>query len=599
MKAVRMLSNQVLLAGSTSVPGSVGSYHISRLRAIFWLMAIVIGFLQAWHYRNTIDNDTISHLDMGDAYFRGDWGMAISGYWNPLYAWLLGLAMLVVQPSSYWEYPAVHFVLFIIFLFAFCCFEFFLRELIRFHNSVQKINSSGEQDSNVPQRTWIVLGYSLFLWSSLTLLSFDETNPDMLVAAFVYVASGLLLRIRNGTANRITFVLLGLALGLGYLTKQVMFPLAFVFLGVGLFSVGNLRRAIPLSLVALVTFLAVAAPLIIALYAAKGRLTYGESGRFAYAVLVNGVAYRHWQGEEPGSGTPVHPTRKIFDNPATFEFGDPIGGTYPLWYDITYWYEGIKTHFDFVQQANVLWKNLEDMQRHLFGLNGSLLTGFLVLLFVSSRGWLIIKDISEYWFLIIPALSALCLYSLVLVVDRYVAPFLTVLILSMFFGMRLRESHDKGRVVTGVTMAILFMLVTRLIPEVSSSVPDLLNWRDTKSHPYWEVADELRKMGVRPGDKVVSVSYANVHNVKWARLARVHIIAEVYHSIYEPEKNDFWKAAPSVQKQIIRAFANTGARVIVSDEELRGPGTAGWQRIGDTSYFAYFLPGLGTSASAG
>src|SRR5437899_12952545 len=99
----------------------------------------------------------------------------------------------------------------------------------------------------------------------------------MLVAAFVYLVSGFLLRIRNGTANRITFVLLGLALGLGYLTKQIMFPLAFVFLGVGMLSVGNLPQAVPRIFVALITFLSISATLIIAIYAGKGQLHYGES----------------------------------------------------------------------------------------------------------------------------------------------------------------------------------------------------------------------------------------------------------------------------------------------------------------------------------
>src|SRR2546426_3909333 len=154
MNVSRMLSSQVSLTDLASVSRAVGNYQVSRLRAVFWLIGIVIGLLQAWHDRNMIVNDTISHLDMADAYFRGDWRMAINGCWNPLYAWLLGLAMFVVKPSSYWEYPTVHFVLFLIFSFAFCCFEFFLRELIRFHKAIRKTNASGEEDPTVPERTW-------------------------------------------------------------------------------------------------------------------------------------------------------------------------------------------------------------------------------------------------------------------------------------------------------------------------------------------------------------------------------------------------------------------------------------------------------------
>ena len=97
-------------------------------------------------------------------------------------------------------------------------------------------------------------------------------------------------------------------------------------------------------------------------------------------------------------------------------------------------------------------------------------------------------------------------------------------------------------------------------------------------------------MGLRPGDRVASISYANVNNVKWARLARVRIIAEVYHTpYYDPDKNDFWESDVSAQQEILKAFATAGARVVVSDEKPRGALIAGWQKIGRTSYYAYFL----------
>jgi hypothetical protein len=110
--------------------------HHRRLRGVVWCAAVVIGALLAWEHRDWVDNDTISHLDMADAYFRGDWRMAVSGYWNPLYAWLLGFAIHTINPSPYWEYPTVHLVVFVIFLFALGCFEFLLRELIRFHQGI-------------------------------------------------------------------------------------------------------------------------------------------------------------------------------------------------------------------------------------------------------------------------------------------------------------------------------------------------------------------------------------------------------------------------------------------------------------------------------
>ncbi len=72
----------------------------SRLTAAFWLLALLLGFFQAWAARFTIAHGAVSYLDMGDAYFRGDWAMAVNGYFNPLYAWVLGLAMMRWTPPT-------------------------------------------------------------------------------------------------------------------------------------------------------------------------------------------------------------------------------------------------------------------------------------------------------------------------------------------------------------------------------------------------------------------------------------------------------------------------------------------------------------------
>ena len=144
-------------------------------------------------------------------------------------------AMVVANPSIQWEFPLVHLVNFMIYLGTFVCFEFFWHQLGRY----QRISVWGESFIILPEWTWLALGYSLFLWSSLSLIQVWAVTPDMLMAAFVYLAAGLVLRIRIGSASWGTFVGLGVVLGLGYLAKAVMFPLAFIFLGVAFFSARN------------------------------------------------------------------------------------------------------------------------------------------------------------------------------------------------------------------------------------------------------------------------------------------------------------------------------------------------------------------------
>jgi hypothetical protein len=228
-----------------------------RLKIFFWFVAVVLGALHAWVPRHdAVIGDAISYLDIADAYLRGDWSKAINAYWSPFYSWLLALALLVLKPSPYWEPSAVQLVNFGIYLGALGCFHFFLLQLIRYHQE----NLAGvaiDEGVTLPESAWLVLGYTLFIWSSLNLITIWRVTPDMLVAALVYLASGLLLRVRLGSSGRLTFILLGVVLGVGYLAKAAMFPLGFVFLGVSLFSFGNLRNSIPRVLIALVIFLLV------------------------------------------------------------------------------------------------------------------------------------------------------------------------------------------------------------------------------------------------------------------------------------------------------------------------------------------------------
>src|SRR5438445_712033 len=89
-----------------------------------------------------------------------------------------------------------------------------------------------------------------------------------------------------------------------------MFPLSFVFLAVAGFSYGNLWKAIPRVLLSALIFLAIASPFIAAISRAKGRLTFGDSGRWNYVVFVDGVQPLYPQDEALR-----HRVAKVFDAP--------------------------------------------------------------------------------------------------------------------------------------------------------------------------------------------------------------------------------------------------------------------------------------------
>ena len=122
------------------------------LKACCWLIAIVLGGMQAWVGRHTMGPDGVSYLDIGEAYWRGDFQMAINAYWSPFYSWLLGFALTVLKPSPYWEFAVVHLVNFIIYLGALLCFEFLLRQLMRYRKVWEAENSAA---TSFPEWLWV------------------------------------------------------------------------------------------------------------------------------------------------------------------------------------------------------------------------------------------------------------------------------------------------------------------------------------------------------------------------------------------------------------------------------------------------------------
>jgi hypothetical protein len=552
-----------------------------RLIGILWLVAIVLGALQAWSTRHSMDPDGLSYLDMGDAWLRGDWRMAINAYWSPLYAWLLGLAMVALRPSPYWEFSVVHLVNFAIYVGALGCFHFFMCRLIRYQLG-QADGSSGHGEIALPEWAWLALGYTLFIWASLDSITLSLVTPDLCVAAFVYLAAGILVSIGMGSTSWRIFILLGVVLGLSYLAKAAMFPLAFIFLGVSMFSVGNMRTAVPRVLIALAVFIIIGSPFIIALSQAKGRLTFGDSAKLNYAWFVNRVLQQiHWQGNPSGSGIPKHPTRKIFDAPAIYEFGAPIGGTYPPWYDPSYWHEGIVLHFNLKEQLSAIISNIQEYYVKLYPSQSIFFVVFVILFAMSRNIYICLRRVC--FMLIVPSIVALAMYSLVYVSRRYICAFLVLLWIGIGCGMRLAESEEAKRLLAYAIIAIVVTIMITVSAPIGYSVVLSLRGRHTSAHAHWQVANGLNRIGVQSGDKVAVIGESR--DAYWARLARVRIVAEI------PQQNmeTFWAAPAAVKSQVMQALADTGAKIVVTTRGSIYAAWNGWQEMGETGCYAYIL----------
>ena len=593
---------------STSLQSRADQQLTLRVGAIACIVSCCLVAFDLWANRDLFDADGLSYIDMADAYSRGDWRAALVGVWSPLYAWLLALVMVVFNPSAQWEYTAVHIFNFFIFLITLASFSLFMLAFLRMGNETRT-------DARVPNWLWLVFGYSLFTWSVIRLIPPHQPQPDLLVCALVYLIFAALLRVRVGTVSWLLSIFLGVLLGLGYLAKGIMFPMAFVFTVVALILAGRSAENRVRVLVAFSLFLLVSLPYIFALSNANGRWMFNDAGRLNYAWEINEVRkWNHWQGGNPAHGAPLHPTRKISDNPPMYEFGTPFTNvTYPPWYDPSYWYDGVKLTVDLRRQLAVMVRNAGFLSSFLVNGPGSLTENYdaynlldyrnektigafvallcVMVLAVPARAS-IIRGVAAHWFLLAPIGVVLGAYAMLHYEGRYIAPYVVVLWMILFRSVGIPHSEESKRVcaailvsaalITTITVALgtyrAVVHAARYFASGNIETPLLQS-----GYSHWKVAKYLQEAGLRAGDRVGGVGWT--YSAYWARIARLRIIAEV------PAEgaNEFWSLAPAKRAVVLQTFRNVGAKAVVAFGVSEGVAPMDWKRIGDTPYHVYLF----------
>ena len=541
-----------------------------------WIATIAAGLLQALAVRFYISGDGNSYLDVASAYLRGDFANAINGYWSPFYSWLIALVLWIFKPSGYWETTILHLLNLVGLLLALRAFEFFFRQFLA---AKQTFTRSEGESVQLSVTAWWMLGYALFLSATLEVMAmYPITGPDHWVCIVTFLSIGLILKISIRGSGLSFFAALGLVLGLGYLTKTFYFPLAFVFIGTAWLASRELRKNLTGAVIALVAFVLVAGPFVFALSKAKYRFTYGDVGKIAYAEVMNwGQEPMFWEGGD-GSGTPKHPARIILSSPTVYEFGEPIAGSYPMWYDSSYWKDGMEIHFHPVNELKVLRQSAGTFFL-IFLIQLEFVVGLAVLVFcdVRAREWLSVTF--RQWFLWFPAAAACLGFASVLVEGRYVASFLVVLWLAAFASSLGSASVASRRVTAAVVLAVT--LVTG-VKTLKYAVTDALAIHK-QVNENWEAAQKMKEFGVTPGDRVALIGVLAEQHLM--RLAKVKAVAELRYR----DEQEFWTGDASLQDRVFKAFAATGSKIVVA---AHAPVTAvkeGWIRLGNTDYYARSL----------
>jgi hypothetical protein len=552
-------------------------------RLFFWCAVLASGLLNVWARRNDITPDSISYIEIGWATARGGLHQLVNAYWSPLYPFLLSLIFRLVHPAVQWDFTAAHLLNLAIYIASFASFGLFQKEL-----DLQR-EVAGEPAGKylpVPPRTMWIWGSIFFLWATYFWLGPVWVTPDLCVAVLVYLATALLFRIRGGRGNWLVFAGLGVLLGLGYLAKAAMFPLAFVFL----FSAFCLNRSAGASilaaalrtLLAAAVFAGFALPLVLALSAAKGRPTFGDSGRINYAEFVNRATRNvHWQGEPAGTGAPLHASRKIFSDPDVFEFSSPVPGSYPPWYDPSYWYDGVRPHFSVKAQVWALFR-ASNMYLKIFSKSGALWV-VLVAIFVTRRrllGWG--RSSSGTSLVFLPSVAALAMYSLVHIEFRYFTPFSLMLLMWVLSIMKIATG-------AGPLLVRRFHLVVILAPALAiawAAGRDLYDIVRNKPYEPWVVAQRLHQMGIAPGTDVGYIGTGL--DAYWARLAGVRIIVE----IPDEQQSRFIGADAARRQQVLVLFFSAGAKAVVTRNADAAKLADGWRPIPGTHHFIWQPQGV-------
>jgi hypothetical protein len=474
-------------------PNPPTNHTCERLKQLGILVVLLFGLSRAWIGRFSMDADGISYLDLSDAFRRHDWHGFLNAYWSPLYPMLLEIGRMFLPASKPGELIAAHVVNFFIFVAALGCFEFFYRELRK--STVATVPCQGDESVHLPEWALWSVAHALFLWASLDLITVWSVCPDLCVSAFIYMIAGLLLRFRDDPSWKHALAL-GTVLGASYWAKAVMFPLAFVFMAIALFSTRSLKLAAKRGLVMALFFAVVAGPLVAALSRQKHRLTFGDSGRINYAEFVSpGGSARNWNGDPQFGITALHPTRKLLSDPPVYEFAEPIGGTFPSWYDPSYWEEGRVPVFSLKAQVRVVIGHLLSYAELLLHQQNCLLAAGLALLMVARRN--AIAGLGRMWPLLLMCCAALGLYMLVHVETRFIGGYVAIFWLTLFSSF-CGPSH-LGRFSGYLLLAVSGAMLISVVDETARAARE--------GGPYSAMtnvvlSDRLDAMGLHAGDRI-------------------------------------------------------------------------------------------------
>ena len=537
-----------------------------KIRIAIGAFMLASWLTQALAEQNLATADSISYLDISYSLISGNWHALINGWWSPLFPFLVAIWLKLLNPHPVYEAVALHLFACASLIVSLFSFEYFMSTLLAFQKQIR--NTAHE---NIPEHLpndviWLV-GYSLFFWITAFLVPASLEQPDIIVFIIYLIACALSMQLISDTRGWSLYILLGVVLGLGYLAKSIMFPLAFVFYIVLLCHKGFIR-ILPKVLTSVAIFLACSLPFCLALSKSKGRLTFGDVGV---------MAYRHVMDMDEAISSGVDKPKPSL-TPHIASYTNIINlGTYPPWADPSFGYKGTPFKFKFWRQIN----RTHVVLRYYFDLYAvqlaALLCGLLILIFSGN-----IKQFGNrflhFKILWLPAFAGLASYAAMRADGRFLPGYTMAICAGIMASISFNDDVGVATKLSRIVgISICLVLMIQSFVQIGHEGVRLF---ERKNYSDWQVATALSHMGVNYGDRVCYMGSALTDHA-WAHLARVKIVAEI-----PAEDVPNFRAADQVRRdEVIRWVRFTGAKAIITRAVPKSALGMGWKSVGDTDYY--------------
>lgn len=543
----------------------------------------------AWHAsQGWIYPDTVSYMDMASGAIHGSPAVLLkNAYWSPAYPAIMALVMAVAKPSPAAELNAMYVVHWLIFLVTTACFSLFLGTFLQWlrRNSWPEL----ARDATL-YKALLCFGYGLFLVSNMNPIIWYLT-PDMLLQGMAYLAAACSIRLFLPDSSWKHSAALGLTLGIGYLTKAAMFPVAFMLIGILYLKPPKDYLGRRHIVIALTCFCLAAAPLVLSLSYEKRRLTFGDSGKLNYAFVITDVGFfSGWVGQRPEYGVPAHAPRAVSLNPMVLEFRSPVRGTLPIWYDPSYWWEGLKIPLDVRRELIGILRPFQ-LVHSIPMLALALAAALAPLCLLNFRVRKVIREGGvQTWILIVWPAAACLMYALVLFSFRYVLGYIVLAGIGAV-ALLLQPLQSAVRIRALLAAALLLALAgtVRLRPILQEALRpaarvSLPVEEDKDNAPTsTAIAQGLARLGIRPGDEISVVGHSL--DSYYARLAGVRIVAQIWD---DPDKIAALDA--SRVHQVLGQLRQIGVKALVSRTAKPGfVNDEGWVAIPNTNIYVRML----------